>query len=223
MTARTHHALRCRLAIVAGLAPAQPRRLRAPGAGHRRRTAGTRPGTGATDERAAGGGHRRECDHHRDARRGPPVRAPRSTVSETGEYTMRRPDRFHAKMTGGRGLESWYNGKMLTIAAHQRQGLRAGADARDHRPHAGRAGRALRHGAADGRSVLRPRGKGAALRHDHRRLRRHRERGRHALLPPGLSGRRRGLGTVAPGARASRCRSDSRSCRSGARASRWST
>ena len=39
-------------------------------------------------------------------------------LSLTGVYTMRRPDRFYAKMTGGRGLESWYNGKMLTIAAH---------------------------------------------------------------------------------------------------------
>lgn len=39
-------------------------------------------------------------------------------VSQTGVYTMRRPDRFHAKMTGGRGLETWYNGKTLTIAAH---------------------------------------------------------------------------------------------------------
>jgi hypothetical protein len=38
--------------------------------------------------------------------------------SLTAVYTMRRPDRFHSKMTGGRGLESWYNGKTLTIAAH---------------------------------------------------------------------------------------------------------
>ena len=35
-----------------------------------------------------------------------------------GAYTMRRPDRFHARMTGGRGLEAWYNGKTVTIAAH---------------------------------------------------------------------------------------------------------
>ena len=39
-------------------------------------------------------------------------------MSLTGVYTMRRPNRFYAKMTGGRGLESWYNGKTLTIAAH---------------------------------------------------------------------------------------------------------
>jgi hypothetical protein len=42
----------------------------------------------------------------------------KQTVSQTGVYTVRRPDRFYAKMTGGRGLETWYNGKTLTIAAH---------------------------------------------------------------------------------------------------------
>jgi hypothetical protein len=36
----------------------------------------------------------------------------------TAVYAMRRPDRFYSKMTGGRGLEAWYNGKTLTIAAH---------------------------------------------------------------------------------------------------------
>lgn len=36
----------------------------------------------------------------------------------TAVYTIRRPDRFHARMTGGRGLEAWYNGKTVTIAAH---------------------------------------------------------------------------------------------------------
>jgi hypothetical protein len=39
-------------------------------------------------------------------------------VSQTAVYTVRRPDRFYCKMTGGRGLELWYNGKTLTIAAH---------------------------------------------------------------------------------------------------------
>jgi hypothetical protein len=39
-------------------------------------------------------------------------------VSLTGLYTVRRPNRFYAKMTGGRDLESWYNGKTLTIASH---------------------------------------------------------------------------------------------------------
>src|SRR6187401_3628740 len=30
-------------------------------------------------------------------------------LSLTVVYTVRRPSRFHAKMTGGRGLEAWYN------------------------------------------------------------------------------------------------------------------
>ena len=42
----------------------------------------------------------------------------KETVSTTGVYTMRRPDRFHTKATGGHGLETWYNGKTLTIAMH---------------------------------------------------------------------------------------------------------
>jgi len=42
----------------------------------------------------------------------------RETVSGTGEYTLQRPDRFHTKATGDRSLESWYSGKVLTIAAH---------------------------------------------------------------------------------------------------------
>ena len=40
-------------------------------------------------------------------------------VSLTAEYTVRRPDRFHTKMVGGRGLETWYDGKMLTVAVQQ--------------------------------------------------------------------------------------------------------
>ena len=42
----------------------------------------------------------------------------REALSLTGIYTMRRPDRFYTKMTGGPGFESWYNGKTVTIAAH---------------------------------------------------------------------------------------------------------
>ena len=42
----------------------------------------------------------------------------KEAMSLTAVYTMRRPDRFHTSMSGGRGLESWYNGKTLTIAAH---------------------------------------------------------------------------------------------------------
>jgi hypothetical protein len=44
--------------------------------------------------------------------------ATKETVSQTGVYIVRRPDRFYAKMTGGLGLESWYNGRTVTIAAH---------------------------------------------------------------------------------------------------------
>jgi hypothetical protein len=40
-------------------------------------------------------------------------------VSLTGVYTLRRPDRFHTRMAGGKGLESWYDGKMLTVAVQQ--------------------------------------------------------------------------------------------------------
>jgi hypothetical protein len=40
-------------------------------------------------------------------------------VSLTGLYTMRRPDRFHSKVSGGKGLESWYDGKMVTVAVAQ--------------------------------------------------------------------------------------------------------
>ena len=39
-------------------------------------------------------------------------------LSQMGAYTVRRPDRFYAKITGGRGIETWYNGKTLTIASH---------------------------------------------------------------------------------------------------------
>lgn len=46
------------------------------------------------------------------------VSGAKERMSLTSVYTMRRPDRFHTTMTGGRGLESWYNGKTLTIAAH---------------------------------------------------------------------------------------------------------
>lgn len=47
------------------------------------------------------------------------VSGAKTPVSLTGVYTMQRPNRFHTKMAGGRGLESWYNGKTLTIAVHQ--------------------------------------------------------------------------------------------------------
>ena len=40
----------------------------------------------------------------------------KESVPTTGLYIMQRPNRFYSKATGGRGLESWYNGKTLTIA-----------------------------------------------------------------------------------------------------------
>jgi hypothetical protein len=43
----------------------------------------------------------------------------KEAVMLTGAYTLRRPDRFHARMTGGRGLEAWYDGKKLTLAIQQ--------------------------------------------------------------------------------------------------------
>ena len=47
------------------------------------------------------------------------VSGKKELVPLTGLYTVRRPDRFYTKMTGGRELETWYNGKQLTVAAHQ--------------------------------------------------------------------------------------------------------
>ncbi len=41
------------------------------------------------------------------------------TVSVTGAYAMRRPDRFHTRFTGNKGTESWYDGKKLTVAVHE--------------------------------------------------------------------------------------------------------
>jgi len=42
----------------------------------------------------------------------------KESLSFTGVYTVRRPDRFNVKTTGPRGIESWYNGKTLTLASH---------------------------------------------------------------------------------------------------------
>ena len=39
--------------------------------------------------------------------------------SLTGVYTLRRPDRFYTKVSGGRGLETWYDGRKLTVAVHE--------------------------------------------------------------------------------------------------------
>ena len=116
MTARKWTAISLRTAL-AGSAMTRPRRLRGAGARDRRRQARPRPGARAADERAAGRGARDQRDDHRGARRRAPLRQEGAVVAD-GVYTVRRPNRFHAKMTGGRGLESWYNGKTLTIASH---------------------------------------------------------------------------------------------------------
>jgi hypothetical protein len=42
----------------------------------------------------------------------------KDSVPMTAVYTVHRPNRVYAKVTGGRGLETWYNGKTLTIASH---------------------------------------------------------------------------------------------------------
>jgi hypothetical protein len=47
------------------------------------------------------------------------VSGAKEPVPLTGVYTMRRPDRFHAKTTGGRGLETWYDGTRITVAVRQ--------------------------------------------------------------------------------------------------------
>ena len=137
-----------------------------------------------------------ETTEQRDLVRG----ARKETVSLTGSYTLRRPDRFHTKMTGGRGLESWYNGKTLTVASHQQKVF---AQA----PMPETIDRTL-DALAERYDMALPMGdlfysspeKAAAFRHHHRRLRRHRECRRYGLHAPGLQGRRRRVGAVAPGA-----------------------
>jgi hypothetical protein len=45
----------------------------------------------------------------------------RQQVTLAGEYAVRRPDRFHAKVSGGRQIEMWYDGKRLTVAEHEQK------------------------------------------------------------------------------------------------------
>lgn len=42
----------------------------------------------------------------------------KESVSGAGVYTVRRPDRFYARTTGARALESWYDGRDVTIVSH---------------------------------------------------------------------------------------------------------
>jgi hypothetical protein len=37
----------------------------------------------------------------------------------SGSYALRRPDRFHTRVDGGGAVESWYDGKQVTIALHR--------------------------------------------------------------------------------------------------------
>jgi hypothetical protein len=37
----------------------------------------------------------------------------------TGTYTVRRPDHFYTRVDGGKGLESWYDGKQVTVAVRE--------------------------------------------------------------------------------------------------------
>jgi hypothetical protein len=43
----------------------------------------------------------------------------KESTAGSGEYTVRRPDGIHARTTGGRDIEAWYNGKVLTVAVHR--------------------------------------------------------------------------------------------------------
>ena len=42
-------------------------------------------------------------------------------VSRTGEYAVRRPDRFHAKASGSRPFEMWYDGQRVIAADHEQK------------------------------------------------------------------------------------------------------
>jgi len=43
----------------------------------------------------------------------------KTAVSFQGEYALHRPDRMYAKMAGSRTLETWYDGKNVTLASHK--------------------------------------------------------------------------------------------------------
>ena len=45
----------------------------------------------------------------------------RQQVTLDGDYEVRRPDRFHAKVSGGRRVETWYDGKRVTVAEHEQK------------------------------------------------------------------------------------------------------
>ena len=133
------------------------------------------------------------------------VSGTKESVSQTGVYTVRRPDRFYAKMTGGRGLETWYNGKTLTIAAHPdkvfAQAPMPETIDRTLDAIAERYDMALPMGDLFYSSAA----KALLSDTDHRRLRRQGERRQHAGRPPCLQGRRRRLGASGFRCRATLC------------------
>ena len=45
----------------------------------------------------------------------------RQQVTLAGDYDVRRPDRFHARVSGGRQVETWYDGKRVTVAEHEQR------------------------------------------------------------------------------------------------------
>jgi hypothetical protein len=45
----------------------------------------------------------------------------REQLTLAGHYAVRRPDRFHSKVTGGKQLETWYDGTRLTVAEHDQK------------------------------------------------------------------------------------------------------
>ena len=131
---------------------ARPRRLRPARATDRRRAAGPRSRAGPADGRAPGRRHAGECHDHRGAGHRPRVRR-----------QERRADHRRVRLSAPRSLPRQADGRPWPGSLVRRQGgdgghpagegLRAGADARDDRPHAGCAGRALRSSAADRRSL----------------------------------------------------------------------
>jgi|SRR5687767_5537353 hypothetical protein len=117
MTTRTKHAVLCRSALaglaILSLAACGPRE---PSTDAERLARGRELVQQMSDRLAAATEFSVATTETRDVVR---LSGAKETLSGTGVYTVRRPDRFHVKLTGGRNIESWYNGKVLTMAAHQ--------------------------------------------------------------------------------------------------------
>src|SRR5688572_3885877 len=117
MTTRTKHAVLCRSALaglaILSLAACGPRE---PSTDAERLARGRELVQQMSDRLAAATEFSVATTETRDVVR---LSGAKETLSGTGVYTVRRPDRFHVKLTGGRNIESWYNGKVLTMAAHK--------------------------------------------------------------------------------------------------------